>query len=71
MGQNLKGLAELEIWPTLLQHWMQLHGWMSATAPEQDDPSLPDFMLTLDQAITFRYLRLYNDPEVVAGTHAG
>jgi dipeptidyl aminopeptidase/acylaminoacyl peptidase len=33
MGQNLKGLAELEIWPTLLQHWMQLHGWMAATAP--------------------------------------
>lgn len=33
MGQNLKGLAELEVWPTLLQHWMQLHGWMAATAP--------------------------------------
>lgn len=33
MGQNLRGLAELEIWPTLLEHWMQLHGWMSATAP--------------------------------------
>ena len=29
MGQNLKGLAELEVWPTLLEHWMQLHGWMS------------------------------------------
>jgi acetyl esterase/lipase len=28
MGQNLKGQAELEIWPTLLEHWMELHGWM-------------------------------------------
>jgi acetyl esterase/lipase len=28
MGQNLKGLAELEVWPTLLDHWMQLHDWM-------------------------------------------
>ena len=28
MGQGLKGLAELEIWPTLLEHWMQLHEWM-------------------------------------------
>jgi dipeptidyl aminopeptidase/acylaminoacyl peptidase len=33
MGQNLKGLDELDIWPTLLEHWMQFHGWMSATAP--------------------------------------
>lgn len=33
MGQNLKGLSELEVWPVLLEHWMQLHGWMSATAP--------------------------------------
>jgi len=29
MGQNLKGLGELEVWPTLLEHWMQLHGWMA------------------------------------------
>lgn len=29
MGQNLKGQAELEIWPTLLEHWMELHGWMA------------------------------------------
>ncbi|HEX9199750.1 MAG TPA: alpha/beta hydrolase [Acidobacteriaceae bacterium] len=35
MGQNLKGLAELEVWPTLLQHWMQLHGWMAATVPRE------------------------------------
>jgi acetyl esterase/lipase len=34
MGQNLKGMAELEIWPTLLEHWMQLHGWMSPTAAQ-------------------------------------
>lgn len=27
MGQNLKQ-TELAIWPTLLQHWMQQHGWM-------------------------------------------
>jgi acetyl esterase/lipase len=35
MGQNLKGLAELEIWPVLLEHWMQLHGWMALNAPEK------------------------------------
>jgi acetyl esterase/lipase len=35
MGQNLKGLSELEVWPLLLQHWMQLHGWMSAAVPER------------------------------------
>jgi acetyl esterase/lipase len=35
MGQGLRGLSELEIWPTLLEHWMQLHGWMAATAPEK------------------------------------
>jgi acetyl esterase/lipase len=35
MGQGLKGLSELEIWPLLLQHWMQIHGWMSKTAPER------------------------------------
>ena len=29
MGQGLKGLGELEVWPTLLEHWMQLHGWMA------------------------------------------
>ncbi|HEY5328424.1 MAG TPA: alpha/beta hydrolase [Acidobacteriaceae bacterium] len=28
MAQNLPRLPELAIWPTLLQHWMQLHGWM-------------------------------------------
>ncbi len=27
MGQGLKQ-TELAIWPTLLQHWMQQHGWM-------------------------------------------
>jgi acetyl esterase/lipase len=35
MGQGLKGMAELEIWPTLLEHWMQLHGWMSLNSPER------------------------------------
>lgn len=35
MGQGLKGLAELEVWPVLLEHWMQLHRWMAATAPEK------------------------------------
>jgi acetyl esterase/lipase len=34
MGQNLKGMAELEVWPTLLEHWMQLHGWMAVNLPE-------------------------------------
>jgi len=28
MAQNLPKLPELTIWPTLLEHWMQLHGWM-------------------------------------------
>jgi acetyl esterase/lipase len=35
MGQNLKGLGELEVWPLLLQHWMQLHGWMTVSAAER------------------------------------
>jgi acetyl esterase/lipase len=35
MGQGLKGLGELEVWPLLLEHWMQLHGWMAATASEK------------------------------------
>ena len=33
MGQNLRGLAELEVWPLLLEHWMQFHGWMAANSP--------------------------------------
>ena len=28
MAQNLPKLPELAIWPTLLQHWMELHGWI-------------------------------------------
>ena len=28
MGQNLRGMSELDIWPTLLEHWMELHDWM-------------------------------------------
>jgi acetyl esterase/lipase len=32
MGQNLSQ-KELAIWPTLLQHWLQLHGWMAADIP--------------------------------------
>ena len=35
MGQNLRGESELEIWPLLLEHWMQLHGWMSPAATER------------------------------------
>jgi acetyl esterase/lipase len=35
MGQNLKGMAELEVWPTLLEHWMQLHGWMNSNSAER------------------------------------
>jgi acetyl esterase/lipase len=35
MGQGLKGMAELEVWPALLQHWMQLHGWMAASVSEK------------------------------------
>jgi acetyl esterase/lipase len=36
IGQNLKGLAELEVWPLLLEHWMQLHGWMAMTPAEKE-----------------------------------
>jgi acetyl esterase/lipase len=35
MGQGLKGLGELQVWPLLLEHWMQLHGWMAANEPEK------------------------------------
>jgi dipeptidyl aminopeptidase/acylaminoacyl peptidase len=35
MGQNLKGLSELEVWPLLLEHWMQMHDWMAPTAAEK------------------------------------
>ncbi len=35
MGQNLKGLPELEVWPLLLEHWMQMHGWMAPTVTEK------------------------------------
>jgi acetyl esterase/lipase len=31
MGQGLKGLPELAIYPTLLENWMELHGWMSSS----------------------------------------
>jgi acetyl esterase/lipase len=30
MGQNLKDLQELSIWPTLLADWMRMHGWMAS-----------------------------------------
>jgi acetyl esterase/lipase len=29
MGQGLKGLPELAIYPTLLENWMEMHGWMA------------------------------------------
>ena len=29
MAQGLKGLPELAIYPTLLQNWMEMHGWMA------------------------------------------
>jgi acetyl esterase/lipase len=29
MAQGLKGLPELAIYPTLLENWMEMHGWMS------------------------------------------
>ena len=28
MGQKLAKAPELAIWPVLLEHWMQVHGWM-------------------------------------------
>jgi acetyl esterase/lipase len=31
MGQNLPQ-KELAVWPTLLAHWLQLHGWMDESA---------------------------------------
>ena len=36
MGQNLRGLSELEVWPTLLEHWLQLHHWMLLSAGERE-----------------------------------
>jgi acetyl esterase/lipase len=29
MAQGLKGLPELAIYPTLLENWMEMHGWMT------------------------------------------
>lgn len=33
MAQNLPKMPELAIWPTLLEHWMQVHGWMDLAPP--------------------------------------
>ena len=30
MGQGLRGLPELAIWPMLLENWMSVHGWIEA-----------------------------------------
>jgi acetyl esterase/lipase len=38
MGQNLRGLSELQIWPLLLEHWMQMHGWMSEEPTVREAP---------------------------------
>jgi acetyl esterase/lipase len=35
MGLNVKGVSEVEIWPTLLQHWLQMHGWMPLSANDK------------------------------------
>jgi acetyl esterase/lipase len=32
LGQHIRNAPELDIWPLLLQHWMQAHGWISSTA---------------------------------------
>lgn len=37
MGQNLKNMPELEIWPTLLEHWLQMHGWMARPANKEHE----------------------------------
>ncbi len=29
MAQNVKGMPELAIYPTLLANWMEMHGWMT------------------------------------------
>ena len=29
LGMNLKGLPELEVYPMLVENWMQVHGWMA------------------------------------------
>ena len=36
LGQNLKGQEELEIWPELLEHWLELHGWMQTVSAARD-----------------------------------
>ena len=33
MGQNLPQTPELAIFPTLLEHWLQAHGWMGPDQP--------------------------------------
>ncbi len=35
MAQNLPKQPELAIWPTLLEHWMQVHGWMDTLQAEK------------------------------------
>ena len=37
MGQNLPKFPELAVWPLLLEHWLQAHGWLTPTA----ESSLP------------------------------
>lgn len=36
MGQNLAGLSELNIWPVLLEHWMQQNQWMAVSASNEE-----------------------------------
>jgi hypothetical protein len=33
LGQNIRNAPELALWPLLLQHWMQAHGWIDTTLP--------------------------------------
>ena len=37
LGQNIRNAPELALWPLLLQHWMQAHGWIG---PAITPPSL-------------------------------
>ncbi len=34
MGVGLKGLQELGVFPSLVENWMQMHGWMAEPKPE-------------------------------------
>ena len=39
MGQDIAAAPELAVWPLLLEHWMQAHGWMAAAGERSAAPA--------------------------------